>query len=300
MKLTNKYGMPPVFFSMIREMDAQWSRGGSGSGRESYGVTTLASSPWRTKLMKMHGDDLVEDVRDRFFAFRGQMMHKALEDVPLYNMIPELRIGMEIDGAWLAGRIDVISPGKIEDHKMGTVNSVFYHDDNKVQELARQLNVYAYMVWKVFQMPIRELAAQFYLMDWVGNKALTDSHYPQKPHFEVTVPVWTTEATEEYILSRIALHRKPLEELEPCSPIERWSRPTTFALMPPKAKRASKVAGSREEIEAWMVKNPTRVKQGSEIEERPGEDIRCARYCGVSKVCPYYVNKNATLAEEAD
>ena len=297
MKLTNKYGMPPVFFSMIREMDAQWSRGGSGSGRESYGVTTLASSPWRTKLMKMHGDDLVEDVRDRFFAFRGQMMHKALEDVPLYNMMPELRIGMEIDGAWLAGRIDVISPGKIEDHKMGTVNSVFYHDDDKVQELARQLNVYRYMVWKVFTLPIYELAAQFYLMDWVGNKALTDSTYPQKPHFEVPVPLWTLEETEAYIMERIALHRKPLEELEPCSPKERWARPASYALKSPDLKRASKVGASREEVEKWMVKYPTRWKPGSVIEERPGEDIRCARYCGVSGVCPYFINKNAALTE---
>ena len=291
MKLTNKYGMPPVFFSMIREMDAQWSRGGSGSGREHYGVTTLAASPYRTQLMKEHRDELVEDVRDRFFAFRGQMMHKALEDVPLYNMMPELRVGMEIEGAWIAGRIDVVMPGRLEDHKMGTTMALFYHDEERTNDLAKQLNVYRYMVEKIFKMPIKELSAQIYMMDWVGRKALTDSTYPDKPHFEVKVPVWTLEDTYEWIVSRIALHRTPLAELEPCSPIERWARPVSFALMAPKAKRASKVAASREEMEKWIVKNPKRVKPGSEIVERPGEDIRCERYCAVKDHCEYYLTK---------
>jgi len=289
--LTNKLGMPKVFERLVQGLDDQYVS--SSSGRESYGVTTLGSAPWRIRLMKDHREEVEEDVVDRFFAFRGQMMHKALEDIPLFNVLPEVKVGMEVNGAWISGRIDVVGPGVIEDHKMQTVEAYWYMDDERKLELAKQLNPYRYMMFHIFGMHVNKLTANMYLMNWVARKAKFEKNYPKKPHFAIDVPVWTIDETHNYILDRIAQHRKPFEEMEPCSPAERWARPDMYALIAKDAKRATKQEPSIEALEKWMERNPTKIKKKSEIIKRPGGDNRCEGYCRVNLHCPYYIAKKA-------
>jgi len=212
MKHTNKYGMPYVYDKMIRRLATRYGYI-PRSARPSFSVTSLGGSAYRYKLARLHDDELEEDVLDVFFAFRGQMMHKALEDVSLQNVIPELSLGLELDGVWLSGRIDTILPGVIEDYKMRTVEAMWFHSDDDVQELARQLNPYNYMLFKTFGLFMPRLVGHILFMNWVGSRAKYEKGYPNKPHFEINVPVWTIEQTEEYLRERIRLFLLPIEEL---------------------------------------------------------------------------------------
>lgn len=288
MHYTNNFNMPEIYSRIIKRQAQRYSSS-SPSGRLALAVTTLADSPWKYKLSKIHEEEMTEDVMDLFFAFRGQMMHKALEDTSLQNVIPEINLGMEIDGAWISGRCDTVQPGLIEDFKMRTVESVWYHDQEDVDALAKQLNPYRYMLWKIFKIPVERMTGHVFLMNWVGRRAKFEHGYPAKPHFEINVPVWTYESTEEYLHSRIALFRTPIEETPICTPLERWSMPTTYAAMKTGANKASKVEDSREALDAW-IQNKGLLGQVTVV-ERPGIDNRCTNYCRVNGFCQYYLER---------
>jgi translation elongation factor EF-G len=51
-------------------------------------------------------------------------------------------------------------------------------------------------------------------------------------------------------------------------------------------KHAKQSGGRGQYGDVWIKFEPNESGKGFEIEERPGEQIRCARYCTVSKWCP--------------
>ena len=73
--------------------------------------------------------------------------------------------------------------------------------------------------------------------------------------------------TEEFVIERINAHKDNL----PCSPSDRWARPTTFAVKSPGVKTAKKVCATREDAEKWIAENPK--GKSLFIEQRPGEDV---------------------------
>lgn len=290
MKHTNKYGMPYVYDKMIRRLARKYAYI-APSTRPSFSVTSLGGSAYRYKLARLHDDEIEEDVLDVFFAFRGQMMHKALEDVSLQNVIPEVSLGLELDGVWLSGRIDTVLPGVIEDYKMRTVEAMWFHSDDDVQELARQLNPYNYMLFKTFGIFMPRLVGHILFMNWVGSRAKREKGYPNKPHFEINVPVWTVEQTEEYLRERIRLFLLPIEETPICTPKERWQRQETWAVVRAGRKTALRVLDTESEALAWMDRREFTQDAGYSIQKREGLDARCMSYCNVCKFCPYWQEK---------
>lgn len=210
-------------------------------------------------------------------------MHKALEDAGLENSFQEPLLKMKFGGVILRGSPDNILPGELEDYKMKTVEAYFNHSNKDVEMLERQLNPYRFMLWGIFRLPIDKLTAHIFLMNWVKRRAKFEHNYPPKPHFAVDVPVWTLSKTAEYLLERIALFLKPIEETEICSPSERWAQKTEFAVMKKGRKKAVRCLPTREEAEKYIEE-----KGGDSIVERPGNDNRCTGYCSVSVFCPYY------------
>jgi hypothetical protein len=97
----------------------------------------------------------------------------------------------------------------------------------------------------------------------------------------VEITPWSNEKTETYI--KIWLDEYRTTE-GPCSNIDRWMRPTTYAVTKPGNKRASRVLDTMTEATTWGTEN---VKGKFVIVERKGLYARCAGYCNVSQFCPY-------------
>jgi len=293
MNITNRFEMPDAYARLVRRKEELYARR-IPSGRLSFSVTTLADSAWKYKLTKLHQDEVESDVVDYFLAFRGSMMHQALEGSGLQNSIPEPSLGIDVNGVWVSGQADLVLPGVIEDYKMKTVEALFYHRTSDTDALARQLNPYRLMLWKVFRMPIERLTGHIFLMNWVKRRATIGEHgYPTKPHFEIDVPVWSYDDTEAYLQERVNMFLKPIEETESCSPEERWQQKPVFACMKIGNKRSAKNCETLQQATAWIAEKGEKSTEYF-VAERPGTDSRCTGYCAVNTFCPYWIEKYST------
>lgn len=302
MRITNNFEMPEVYSRLVTQdlMDYEARR---VTDRPSFTVTTLGSPAYKYKLSRKYDADVEIDVADQFLSFRGQMMHKALQDADLCNALHEPRIGMDVDGVWVSGRPDIVLPGKIEDFKMKTVEA-YWNPRDAEKDLARQLNPYRFILHDVFNMPISTLTGHLFLMNWVRRRAMYEQGYPNKPHFEINVPVWEYADTEAYLRERIALFCLPLEETPLCTPEERWRHEAVYSVKKEGNKKATKNFTSQEEAVAFKEMLESKTKKGKpttdkyNIEKKEGEDARCVGYCSPNHFCPYWIEHYSQAVEE--
>jgi hypothetical protein len=73
------------------------------------------------------------------------------------------------------------------------------------------------------------------------------------------------------------------DEIPPCSPEERWERPSKFAVMKEGRQRAVKLYENESEARA----RAQELGAGYFIEHRPGESVRCQNYCVCSGFCNF-------------
>ena len=86
-----------------------------------------------------------------------------------------------------------------------------------------------------------------------------------------------------------------IQSLPLCSDLERWARPSTWAVKKTANKRAMRVFDSEAEAEKYFKEKNLDNKHS--IEERIGKNIRCeADYCGVARWCDQFeAIKNGSL-----
>jgi hypothetical protein len=285
MKITNNTALPQPFVDAVtpRRPRADVIR-----------VTELIAPPLIRQLMLNHWDDLEDDAANRVWAVFGQSVHSLLEAATkdgshLVEM--ELIYDPPFGTLQLRGRPDLMTwkNATLTDYKVTSVWSVVF--DDKV-EWSQQLNTYAFML---SEQGIRVDAIQnvCILRDWSRREASLKPDYPQSPVVTVPQTLWATAEQEKFIHDRLITH---LEETCPCSPQERWAKPTTFAVKKPGAKRATRVLDSMEAAGQFLVDNPS--LKGATVEVRPGESTRCLHYCPVAAVCPHRAQFAAAATEE--
>jgi len=265
MNLTNHYGLPDAMINVMNSFHRPVE------GRIS--VTELIGAPLVRQLRMGHWDELEEDASDRLWALLGQSVHYALEKGAPPDSLEEERLEIKINDITVSGRSDLWHNGVIEDYKVTSVYAFLLGDK---PEWERQLNVYGYM-WAMNGFDVTGLKIRAILRDWVKSKARLNDGYPNIPFHTIDVPLWSMVETENYIHERLRLHFAPPLE---CTPEEKWTRPTTYAVVKKGAKKASRVFDTKEKAEAYA-------KGGYEIVERPGMDVRCEEYCQVRAFCPY-------------
>ena len=267
MRLTNHYNLPEAMLNVMGQFRKPQEK--------RISVTELVGAPLIRHLRMKHWEELEEDASELLWALLGQSVHYALEKGTPLDAIQEERLEAKFGDIVISGQSDLWHRNIIEDYKVTSTYAFLLGDK---PDWERQLNVYGYL-WARNGFDVTGLKIRAILRDWVKSKSLQDESYPKIPFVTVNIPLWPIEKTEAYIQERIRLH---LAEPTECTPEEKWTRPTTYAVMKNGAKRASRVLDTQEESEKWMGD-----QKGFSIVERPGKDIRCEDYCQVRAFCPY-------------
>lgn len=279
MKITNKLGLPQPFVSAVTSEYAYTEK--------RYSVTALLKGTREAVLQRRHNDEIENDVADMAWLIFGSAVHSILESSQeTATQLKENRIEVEVgNGYTLSGIFDLYddATGTVTDYKTASVWKVTFAD---WEDYRKQTLLYCWMLRKIgFDAHRGEIVAL--LKDHSKTKAETDSSYPQYPIYRIG---W--DFTEEdfavigkWVEAKFAeieqAEKLPDSQLPMCSDDERWHKPDKWAIKKKGNKRAHRLYEDEEEAQ-WNAE-----ALGMEIEFRPGEDSKCAKYCSVCEFCDH-------------
>ena len=280
MNLTNLYGLPDALVNAVRNDPYQ--------GGGDISVTKLIDSPQKRVLARKFKEQVVEDVSERIWSLMGQAVHTVLERANTTALV-EQRLFAEIGGWTLSGQFDRVhlEGGVLQDWKVCSTYKAGGDDG-----WTRQLNVLRWLA-KRNGIEVEHLQVVAIFRDWKKSEAGRKDNYPQQAVQVIDVPVWELSDSEQYIESRISLHRSAeAGEVIDCSDDDRWYSGTTYALMKDGGKRAIRVSPVREELGEPI--------PGQHVVERKGVNRRCENYCEVAPFCPQYQRIRESGSQQDD
>jgi len=271
MKLLNSHGLPESLINVMCKFREP--------KEDKISVTELIESPLVRHLKMKYWEEIEEDASDRLWALLGTSLHYVLRNGSPENAFGEERLEAKFDGIIITGQSDLYYEKEVTDWKTTSVYSFLL---GIKPEWIAQDNLYGWL-WEKNGFEVNSLKIYAILRDWMKSKTLANPDYPKIPFITVKIPIWTLEDTEEYIRTRIKLHQTipPLE----CTPEEKWTRPTTYAVMKKGQIRAKRVLNSLKEAEEWIGEQKDLI-----VDERKGLNVKCEEYCNVSKFCQYAKN----------
>lgn len=293
MEYTNNFNIPQVVIDAIvadkYEVDPL---------KNIYSVSSLISPPKIRQLFKRHIKDIKRDISEDLWIFLGKMGHRVFENVSDVNRLKEERISVSYGGYNITGKSDLYDGDtkSITDFKFTSVWNYIYNPNGK-EEWVNQLNLYAWLFRK-YNFEVNFLRILCILRDWMKSKAKSDIDYPKIPFVEIKIDLWDFEKQEKFLIERLTFHEKQNnlsdDEITICNEKERWTRPTSYAILKEGNKKATKVFEDKEiankELEIIKEKNK---KDSYILETREGIDVRCVDYCDVSQFCNYWKGKYA-------
>jgi len=278
MKLTNKYNLPQPILDFFESKNRRHT--------DAYAsVTGLIHGARETILTDRHFDDIVKDVSDMLPSLMGTAVHDVLEQYSSSEIITEKELLITVLGHNITGTADVIDIGSrtLSDYKNKKVAAMYY--DDRI-DVTKQLNAYRYM----YPGRIDRLEVCYLLKDWSEGMKLKKSDYPEAPMLRFNIPLhdyndvmlWFTERVQ----ALIDCENLSDDDLPLCSDHERWHRPDKYAVIKRGRKRASAVLNSKAEAEAYIVDR--KLDDQYKITHRPGEDVKCKRFCDCRHFCSHY------------
>lgn len=296
MKITNKFNLPETILNVL-------ARPTYSKGKANISATELINSPRIVQLKRKHWDDVEEDASNMVWSLFGSAIHNILEHGKQENHIVEERIHITHQGWHISGAVDlqeVYEDGiVINDYKTTTAWAV----QNDKPEWEEQLNIYAWLIQKSKNKPIKGLRIVAIVRDWSQRDAVNREGYPQAPIVILDQQLWPFEKAELFIEERLKAHGEAYFESETdgqlpeCSSEEMWEKPTKYAVMKKGGIRAKSLHDTEEE--ATHVLN--QVGKDYFINVRIGERTRCESYCSVNQWCSQYQKylEENTIIEEA-
>lgn len=273
MKITNRLGLPQAIVDAVKA--DPYSKGGSD-----FSCTELLGPPRKAALAEKHKDSLEEDAADRLWSLYGQIAHLILERANR-TALAEKRMSAKFGDFTVSAQFDTldIENGVLSDYKFQS--SWKFKKQDVDPDWEAQLNIQLEILRRN-GMDAKELQIIGLLRDWSKGQADRDPDYPQRGVSVVSIPVWTRERTEKFILDRITLHRQARVDLPLCTAPERWESATVYAVMKAGRKSAVRLLDSNSEANALAA------EVGGHVVFRPGESKRCRDYCNVNKFCTQY------------
>jgi hypothetical protein len=290
MKITNKLNLPAGFVKAVSPE--------KHNAEGSLSATTLIQGVKQIILMDRHWDSLEDDVSNRIWAIFGQAVHSLLESEG-ENDFTEQQMSYPVGDITVTGRIDNydMKNGVIGDYKTASVVKVKFGD---FSEWYLQGMIYAWLLTKN-KFPVKSCRFFALLKDHSKTEASRDHQYPKDP-----VYVYEFQVTPQglfkigvYIKDKVNEYKRCLslddDAVPPCTPEERWDRPTKFAVMRDGLKRAVRLFDDRETAEQLAAEKG----KGHYVEHRPGESIRCQSFCLCCRFCNFYRESVRGIAPEA-
>lgn len=259
-------------------------------GTSMFSVTTLISPPQRTWL-KTQGEE-IRSPYGTFAAMLGTAMHHIIEQNidEAAGEIAERRLYTDItvDGKPISvsGQIDHWENRTLSDYKLtGGVQDKMKNP----HFLQVQMNG---LLAELNGIPVDFVSVIYVQKDWSHLRSTFDPNYPQTP-FKVYVHPFDRELATRTFQTTTTDHWNAKQgKPRLCTPDEQWRKPTTYALMKPHAKRASKVCDTRGEAEE-------NIKPKQVIVERPGEATYCLHFCGFAHLCQQFKREQMSTANES-
>lgn len=285
---TNPQNLPHAYARAVELQEAKYSK---GPGVD-FSTTDLCGPP-RIHALRLLTPEVDVDVADSSHSVLGSAIHSVLEVLGEDSDFEvERRFFRPIDGVRISGQMDLYqhSTKTLSDWK-GTRWKTY---ENGVKwDYVAQLNICRWLIeggidasGRDADWPITSLQSVAFFRDY--SKVTCDF---QPPHFPVEafdVPLWTTEATENFIRTRIKLHRQAEVTLPLCTDEERWAKKETFAVEALAGGRAKRVLRTEEEAEQWITDSIAKAKKkppAMHVIHRPGSSMRCSKYCDLAGVC---------------
>jgi|TARA_R100001129_G_scaffold185776_1_gene175076 hypothetical protein len=288
MKVTNRLGLPQPIVEVL-------SRDNYSKGDADFSVTELIDSPRQKALTNRHRDEITVDCIDLIYQFDGKAVHSILEGAevsPDVGIIEE-RLSVEVGLYTVSGAIDYydVKRGVIQDYKRVSTWEVVM---GIKEERYRQLNLYAHLA-RANGWVVNGLEIVYLFRDWSEARANREPDYPPDRAMRVDIPMWTPEATEQYLKDRVKAHVATRiladDDLPDCTAEEMWLDETVYAVMRNGRKSAVRATNdkgvkfkSRGEAQRWIQSNAQN-DSSLYIEQRLGEPRRCLKFCNVANFC---------------
>jgi len=284
MKVTNRHNLPAP---LVRAVTF-----GERRHRPNFiSVTELIKPPQMRALEIEHDAEIEEDASERIWALMGSAVHSVLERAMVDNVFQEQFLSVDIGGWSVTGKPDLLEADMfgsdgylLSDYKLTSVAAFF---GGVKAEWEAQINCYAHL-FRLHGFEVGKAQIVAMLRDWSKGQSLKGGDYPPIPVLVQPVGLWPAEGQAAYILSRVRAHQAVMrgEEPEPCTPEERWERPTKYAVVKDGNKKATRVF--EDELEASNCKADLDQKIGYfgyHVDRRPGASVRCESYCRAAPFC---------------
>ena len=295
MIITNKLNMPDAFVKAIQN-----SR---HNADKSLSATTLLKGTKEIILTDRHFDEITIDASDEVWAVFGTAVHSILEHQEDEAFKEEsFSVPAAPGSEWkITGKVDRynMATETIEDWKTASVWKVIYKD---FQDWRTQGLIYAWLL-RESGLNVRHIRFVALLKDFSKTEAIKNPDYPQSPAFIYEFDVNNSElegVKDRAMYKALAVRdnwNTPDDEIEPCTPEERWATPTKWAVMKEGRKTAVKVCTTQEEAEDF-IEDLEKEKDKHFVEERKGQDKKCSDYCACCEFCSYYKSlQNSEVTE---
>ncbi|MDR0442141.1 MAG: DUF2188 domain-containing protein [Treponema sp.] len=251
-------------------------------------ATTLLQGVKQIILTDRYWEQLEDDAADRIWAIWGSAVHSLLENEGEHDFT-EQEMSYKVGDITVTGRIDNFNMKSniISDYKTASVNKIRFND---FSEWYTQGMIYAWLLSKN-KFPVNKCRFIALLKDHSKTDAMRDHRYPQNPVYVYEFPVTAGNLfkTGNFIRSKVSEYQKYFlmadDEIPPCSPNERWERPSKYAVMKEGRKNAVKLFDDKKSAE----ERTAELGKGHFIEQRSGGSVKCQNYCLCCNFCNYYV-----------
>ncbi len=285
-----------------------------------FSASDLIRPPRMRVLVRRHWAEILSDVSMHVYRVLGTAIHTSLRLASqrmasrgIIGYVPEERqfthFAVKGGVVVISGEPDLITPdGMLHDYKVTAVHAL---EKGVKLEWEQATNIYVWLR-ALKGVATKGIQITFILRDWQQSQTV-QKDYPQAGAQTMEVPMWDLATQGAFVFERVKLHLQADgdadEALPECSGYgsamnEMWERPESWAVIREEGARAAKVfrledfpagtSGAVVETAANAdadIRNGKKMKAGEKpyvIEHRPGERIRCAKFCDAKTFCSQY------------
>ena len=277
MQYTNRAGLPKEIVQAITK-DRYTDPNDQPSD---FSASSLVAPIQQTILKRRYPDkQVVPDVMDLFFLFKGSVGHQVLEDAWHESMGSKVeeRLYIQVMGKTISGKFDCYQEGEVRDYKF---SKVYKYMKGDFADWEKQLNVYAHLLMAAGH-KVNQLTVWMFLEDFKRNEAYKKG-YPADPIVRVPLRLWGDSERNCYLESRVRALclNETLDDdrLLECTDYEMWRGTKDWSIMKKGAKKATKCFDTEEEALTY------KLKDGEVLIRRMTKRVRCLEHCSVRTVC---------------